>query len=63
MKPLAVTGETEMTQRLPMATKRLVLRRWQEADRQPFATLSSDPEVMRYLMPLATRAFQRAVSG
>ena len=45
-----------MTIRTPAATQRLVLRSWQDADRQPFADLSADPEVMRYLIPLATRA-------
>jgi RimJ/RimL family protein N-acetyltransferase len=40
----------------PGPTKRLVLRHWMEADREPFAALSADPDVMRYLMPLATRA-------
>ncbi len=40
---------------VPSASRRLVLRPWQDADRQPFADLSVDPEVMRYLMPIATR--------
>ena len=38
-----------------LATRRLVLRPWQDTDRQPFADLSADPEVMRYLIPLPTR--------
>jgi RimJ/RimL family protein N-acetyltransferase len=29
-------------------TKRLLLRRWTEADRVPFASINADPEVMRY---------------
>ena len=29
-------------------TERLVLRRWRDADRAPFAALNADPEVMRY---------------
>jgi RimJ/RimL family protein N-acetyltransferase len=45
-----------MAARTPGATKRLILRPWQESDRQPFAALSADPEVMRHLLPLATRA-------
>jgi hypothetical protein len=45
-----------MAIRTPGPTKRLVLRPWQESDRQPFAALSTDPEVMRNLMPLVTRA-------
>jgi RimJ/RimL family protein N-acetyltransferase len=39
----------------PKPSRRLILRPWQDTDRQPFAALSADPEVMRYLMPLATR--------
>lgn len=29
-------------------TERLVLRRWQESDRAPFAELNADPETMRF---------------
>ena len=35
---------------------RVLLRQWQEADRGPFAALSADPEVMRFLMPMPSRA-------
>ncbi|MGJ7489758.1 GNAT family N-acetyltransferase [Variovorax sp. ZT4R33] len=35
-------------------TDRLLLRPWREADRAPFAALSVDPEVMAYLLPLAS---------
>ena len=31
-----------------LRTPRLVLRRWRDADREPFARLNADPEVMRY---------------
>jgi RimJ/RimL family protein N-acetyltransferase len=31
-----------------IATDRLILRRWTDADRAPFAELNADPEVMRY---------------
>ncbi|WP_304524691.1 GNAT family N-acetyltransferase [Dactylosporangium sp. AC04546] len=31
-----------------LRTDRLVLRRWAEADRAPFAAMNADPEVMRY---------------
>lgn len=31
-----------------ITTERLVLRRWREEDREPFAVLNADPEVMRY---------------
>jgi ribosomal-protein-alanine N-acetyltransferase len=33
---------------LTLHTKRLLLRRWTEEDRFPFAAINSDPEVMRY---------------
>jgi RimJ/RimL family protein N-acetyltransferase len=29
-------------------TARLVMRRWRDADRGPYATMNADPEVMRY---------------
>lgn len=29
-----------------LRTDRLLLRRWTEADREPFAALNADPEVM-----------------
>jgi RimJ/RimL family protein N-acetyltransferase len=37
-------------------TERLVLRRWQPADRAPFAALNADPEVMRYFRGPLDRA-------
>ena len=37
-----------------LTTDRLTLRRWRTADREPFARLNADPEVMRYFVrPLA----------
>lgn len=33
---------------LPPSTARLTLRRWTAGDREPFAALNADPEVMRY---------------
>jgi RimJ/RimL family protein N-acetyltransferase len=33
-------------------SERLILRPWADADRLPFAEMSADPEVMRYLLPL-----------
>jgi RimJ/RimL family protein N-acetyltransferase len=39
-----------------LRTERLVLRRWQEEDRAPFAALNADPEVMRYFPAPLTRA-------
>lgn len=37
-------------------TERLLLRRWRDADRAPFAALNADPEVMRYLPAPLDRA-------
>lgn len=39
-----------------LATARLWLRRWREADREPFARMNADPEVMRHFPALLTRA-------
>lgn len=36
-------------------TSRLVLRRWREEDRAPFAAMGRDPEVMRYFPALLSR--------
>lgn len=36
-------------------TERLIIRRWTDADRAPFAAMSADPEVMATLGPLMTR--------
>jgi len=37
-----------MTQIIPIETERLLLRPWRDADREPFAALNADPEVMRH---------------
>lgn len=39
-----------------LQTDRLILRRWRDSDRAPFADLNADPEVMRYFMRPSTRA-------
>ena len=39
-----------------LETERLRLRRWREADREPFAALNADPEVTRYLRAPLSRA-------
>ena len=36
-------------------TERLLLRRWTDADRRPFAELNADPMVMRHMQGLMTR--------
>ncbi len=37
-------------------TSRLLMRRWREADRAPFAAMNADAEVMRYFPALQSRA-------
>jgi ribosomal-protein-alanine N-acetyltransferase len=44
-----------------MRTERLVMRQWRPADREPFAALNADPEVMRYFPGILTRADSDAV--
>jgi ribosomal-protein-alanine N-acetyltransferase len=45
-----------------LVTDRLTLRRWRAADREPFAALNADPEVMRYFRgPLDRAASDRFV--
>jgi RimJ/RimL family protein N-acetyltransferase len=36
-------------------TDRLLMRRWRDSDREPFAALNADPEVMRYFPAVLTR--------
>jgi RimJ/RimL family protein N-acetyltransferase len=38
-----------------LRTDRLLLRRWREEDREPFAALNADPEVMAYFTSPLTR--------
>jgi RimJ/RimL family protein N-acetyltransferase len=42
-------------------TERLVMRRWREADREPFAAMNADPEVMRYFPAPLERAASDAM--
>ncbi len=37
-------------------TDRLIMRRWQHSDREPYAAMNADPEVMRYFPHTMTRA-------
>lgn len=39
-----------------LRTARLLLRRWTEADREPFAALNADPEVMAHFPAVLSRA-------
>lgn len=34
---------------MPLETERLLLRAWRDEDREPYARMCADPEVMRYL--------------
>lgn len=44
-----------------IVTPRLLLRRWREADRAPFAAMNADPEVMRYFPATLDRAASDAL--
>jgi RimJ/RimL family protein N-acetyltransferase len=44
-----------------LQTARLVLRRWQDSDREPFAALNGDPETMRYFPATLDRAASDAM--
>ena len=35
---------------MELTTDRLILRRWRESDRTPFAEMNADPDVMRYMI-------------
>ena len=39
-----------------LVTERLLLRRWRDEDREPFARMNADPRVMEFLLPLLSRA-------
>ncbi|WP_378787601.1 GNAT family N-acetyltransferase [Nonomuraea fastidiosa] len=38
-----------------LETERLIMRRWREEDREPFAAMNADPEVMEHFPALLTR--------
>jgi RimJ/RimL family protein N-acetyltransferase len=40
----------------PIETSRLRLRRWRDADREPFAAMSADPAVMEFFPDVLSRA-------
>src|SRR5689334_3164258 len=45
-----------MTDGPEIHTDRLLLRRWSDADREPFAVLNADPKVVRFLRGALDRA-------
>ena len=45
-----------MTQLGVIRTDRLLMRRWRESDREPFAAMNADPAVMRYFPSVLDRA-------
>jgi RimJ/RimL family protein N-acetyltransferase len=52
-----------MTRFDTVETKRLVLRRWQHADREPFAELNGDPETLVFFPSTLTRDESDALVG
>jgi RimJ/RimL family protein N-acetyltransferase len=44
-----------------LTTERLILRQWRDEDREPFAAMGADPDVMRHFPGLLTRAESDAV--
>ncbi|MDQ2813334.1 MAG: GNAT family N-acetyltransferase [Actinomycetota bacterium] len=44
-----------------LRTDRLVLRRWQDGDREPFAALNADPHTMRFFRSTLDRAASVAI--
>jgi RimJ/RimL family protein N-acetyltransferase len=51
-----------MTELIEVETKRLRLRQWQAADREPFAALNADPRVMEFFPSLLTRSDSDALA-
>ena len=45
-----------------LRTERLLLRRWQDSDREPFAALNGDPETMRFFPSTLDRAASDALA-
>lgn len=51
-----------MSEGFRLATPRLLLRRWTAADREPFAALNADPEVMAHFPKTLDRAASDALA-
>ena len=46
-----------------LETPRLILRRWKEADREPFSQINADPQVMEFFPACLTREESDALIG
>ena len=44
-----------MPETIEFSTTRLRLRQWSDGDREPFAAMNADPEVMKYFAGVETR--------
>jgi RimJ/RimL family protein N-acetyltransferase len=44
-----------MAETIEFSTERLRLRQWAPQDREPFAAMNADPEVMKYFAGVGTR--------
>ena len=49
IRPMPIESPLQWT--APRPTQRLILRRWCAADREPFAQMTADPQVMRLMFP------------
>jgi ribosomal-protein-alanine N-acetyltransferase len=47
---------------LPLRTERLILRQWRDEDRDPFAAMNADPEVMEHFPAVLGRADSDAMA-
>ncbi len=46
--PQLIRGKGKMHKNIVIETNRIILRRWQEADLEPFISMNADSEVMHY---------------
>jgi RimJ/RimL family protein N-acetyltransferase len=53
--PFGLAGGAKLAPHLELRTERLLLRRWRQSDREPFARLNADPVVMRNMLGTLTR--------
>ena len=49
-----------MAEVIEIRTRRLLLRQWRESDREPFALLNADPDVMEFFPSLQSREASNA---